>query len=437
MASQYAILPELVRDSRLQAVINDSENLTVHTRPFVRRNVSRHETWSRKQILGHGGYGIVWLEQKIKEDDSPAELRAVKGIRIPDSHWKLEGGQYVRELEALAKFSQEKYTEFFVKSYGWYESAGWLYISMEYCEHGDLKRYLADVKTLPENQVHEIAPQILGALASMHESGFAHRDLKPANILIKSKPPTNDWWIKLCDFGLSKRQESVIGATTVKGTPGFMPPETIGYPFIGEPKMANPYSADMWCFGETLFQCLTGHATFEDMSELHRYQVNAMGFPYHKLQTVKASGPAANFIHSLMLPVPWQRLHIDKVGEHPWLTMDDDRPPALKAPIWSQIRQQEGVAGVASKPNSGPAILIMDNQLTQASGQWTTTADLPHALGNRDGFPPEPIPMLASPVFPEQSRPSDPFGSWRRGEEVMRHVYGRGSSPRIAGSPKR
>lgn len=50
----------------------------------------------------------MWLEQKIKEDDSPAELRAVKGIRIPDSHWKLEGGQYVRELEALAKFSQEK-----------------------------------------------------------------------------------------------------------------------------------------------------------------------------------------------------------------------------------------------------------------------------------------------------------------------------------------
>jgi calcium/calmodulin-dependent protein kinase I len=51
---------------------------------------------------------------------------------------------------------------------------------MEYCEHGDLKSYLADVKTLPESQVHEIAPQILGALASMHESGFAHRDLKPA-----------------------------------------------------------------------------------------------------------------------------------------------------------------------------------------------------------------------------------------------------------------
>lgn len=274
---------------------------------------------------------------------------------------------------------------------------------MEYCEHGDLKRYLADFKTLPENQVHEIAPQILGALASMHENGFAHRDLKPAvgsaaypwclgvlkvsqNILIKSKPPTNEWWIKLCDFGLSKRQESVIGATTVKGTLGFMPPETIGYPFFGDPKMANPYSADMWCFGETLFQCLTGHATFEDMSELHRYQANAMGFPFQKLQTVNASGPAANFIHSLMLPVPWQRFHIDKAGEHPWLKMDYDPPATLRAPSWSQIRQQEGVAGVANKPSPQPPTPIMENQLTQPSGQWTTTADRPNALGHWDAF---------------------------------------------------
>jgi hypothetical protein len=50
---------------------------------------------------------VVWLEQKMK-DDSPAELRAVKGIRIPDRQTKPEGRQYVRELEALAKFSQEK-----------------------------------------------------------------------------------------------------------------------------------------------------------------------------------------------------------------------------------------------------------------------------------------------------------------------------------------
>lgn len=108
MAGQYGVLPELVRDSRLPAAI--TQNVTIHTRPPGRRAISRHETWVREQILGHGGYGLVWLERKIKnhDDDSSPELRAVKGIRIPEHQAAWDGKQYVRELEALAKFSQEK-----------------------------------------------------------------------------------------------------------------------------------------------------------------------------------------------------------------------------------------------------------------------------------------------------------------------------------------
>jgi serine/threonine protein kinase len=52
---------------------------------------------------------------------------------------------------------------------------------MEYCEHGDLKKYLADNNNvLPENQVREIISQVLAGLAMMHEAGFANRDVKPA-----------------------------------------------------------------------------------------------------------------------------------------------------------------------------------------------------------------------------------------------------------------
>ena len=51
---------------------------------------------------------------------------------------------------------------------------------MEYCPYGDLKKYLEVVKVLPENQAVDVASQVLGALAMMHQEGFAHRDLKPA-----------------------------------------------------------------------------------------------------------------------------------------------------------------------------------------------------------------------------------------------------------------
>jgi serine/threonine protein kinase len=56
---------------------------------------------------------------------------------------------------------------------------------MEYCELGDLQRYLSRYDLcprgfLPESQVREIASQLLNALLMMHEEKFAHRDLKPA-----------------------------------------------------------------------------------------------------------------------------------------------------------------------------------------------------------------------------------------------------------------
>ncbi len=190
-------LPELVRDTKLQATIQGE--LTIHTRPFGRR---RYERWKLKHILGHGGCGVVWLECKVKDgtqEEDAGESRAVK--RIDTSGHRSE--HYVRELEALAKFSQDKvhsiahwklpaagrslltrrfqYSDFFVTSFGWYDSPGYLYIAMEYCEYGDLKKYLADNNNvLPESQVKEIISQVLAGVALMHEAGFANRDIKPA-----------------------------------------------------------------------------------------------------------------------------------------------------------------------------------------------------------------------------------------------------------------
>lgn len=85
-----------------------------------------------------------------------------------------------RELEAVAKFSQDKYADHFVKSSGWFEGPGSLYLAMEFCARGDLKAYVVSKGALPEAEAKIVTRQILIALAHMHGEKFAHRDLKPA-----------------------------------------------------------------------------------------------------------------------------------------------------------------------------------------------------------------------------------------------------------------
>ncbi|RYP80294.1 hypothetical protein DL770_006293 [Monosporascus sp. CRB-9-2] len=124
--------------------------------------------------------------------------------------WKKSGH------EAIAKFSHDRYYSWFVKSFGWYEDTTSIFITMEYCRHGDLHHYLADHGPVSATVAQHLTYQILEGLGRMHENGFAHRDLKPA-----SRPPGEKWWIVLADFGISKRGDEGNGPTTmIKGTDG-------------------------------------------------------------------------------------------------------------------------------------------------------------------------------------------------------------------------
>ena len=65
----------------------------------------------------------------------------------------------------------------------------------EYAE-GELFQILEDDGNLVEDQVHEIAVQLVNALFYLHSHRILHRDMKPQNILIGKGGV-----VKLCDFG--------------------------------------------------------------------------------------------------------------------------------------------------------------------------------------------------------------------------------------------
>jgi len=81
------------------------------------------------------------------------------------------------------------------------EEPAYLFIVMEYVNHGDMLKYMNAYGKMDELQCRSVARQITHALKYLHNCGVTHRDIKPDNILISGLDP---FFVKLSDFGLSK-----------------------------------------------------------------------------------------------------------------------------------------------------------------------------------------------------------------------------------------
>ncbi|KAH7128893.1 kinase-like domain-containing protein [Dactylonectria macrodidyma] len=331
-------LPDLVRDSKLETRSTpDGETIHIFQSPSRPRGATETERWRYKGLIGSGGGGVVTLEERVSGNASTSpKTRAVKAIKVHEarqaksSNHQSIAEEYVRELEALAKFSQRKYSSCFVQFYGWWERTQrpqFLFIAMEHCPLGDLDSYVSSQGPVPVDQAQEIAAQVLDGLCYMHEEGFAHRDLKPANILIKSHPPAR-WWVVICDHGLSKRVEDNPAMTTLlRGTPMFMSPERHGFYDDIVPEKADPYATDMWCLGETTFQMLCDEPTFGSGDKLRQYARGLVDFPTDPLRKVKVDEQAIEFVTLVMLSHPAGRLTCFQAREHAWMKLAEKQQP--------------------------------------------------------------------------------------------------------------
>ncbi|KAK1240314.1 hypothetical protein MKX08_007756 [Trichoderma sp. CBMAI-0020] len=312
--------PDLVRDTRLSTKIEDDVTIHHHEDSDDENNARstwREERWKMTVRLGYGGCGSVWLQECI-DGKQGIDRRAVKVI--PRMNLKNKKDNYVSELEAIAKFSQKRYSKCFVKLLGWYDDdASNLYIAMEYFPLGDLQKYMDKPGLIDEVDVREISFQVLEGLSYMHREGFAHRDIKPDNVLIRSQPPTSKWWVKISDFGISKRVEgSNKVVSSIKGTIPYMAPELLFH----EPSSPNPINhqaADMWALGEMAYRLLTKTAVFPTQNAIIRYLVDTNLFPTDNLNKRDASLDAVAFIRALMEPHPDKRLASGTAMEHAWV----------------------------------------------------------------------------------------------------------------------
>jgi calcium/calmodulin-dependent protein kinase I len=150
----------------------------------------------------------------------------------------------------------------FVDFFGWFKDGSDVFLAMEYVPLGDLeKNVTAHSGRIPEIEARDITEQILLGLEIMHAESFAHRDLKPQvnsvyysrlpashmlimlqNVLVVNGPP--QWWVKLADFGLSKRL-SALQAGAPREVRGLQHPHRPPYPSFSAAASASSHYEQM------------------------------------------------------------------------------------------------------------------------------------------------------------------------------------------------
>ncbi|KAA6384041.1 MAG: putative NEK protein kinase, partial [Streblomastix strix] len=246
-----------------------------------------------KKLKG-GAMGKTFLVKKLVS----AKLCVMKKVDYLEDEDKARADREVEQMLRLAS----PYTVSLISTF---PDRMELCLIMEYCSQGDLRKVIAELQQLPEEErlmrVWEILAQIFRALDHLHSHDVIHRDVKPENIFVME-----DGSIKLGDFGLAKEIASRNYATAV-GTKVYQAPEVYQ-------QQQMTVESDVFAVGEVIFELLSGRHPFESDSELgminNIIQGKMIEFPSF------AEGNMKQIVLAMMNPNPSRRPSAKAVLAH-------------------------------------------------------------------------------------------------------------------------
>ena len=306
--------------------------------------------WKRVKPLGGGATSTVWLEEC---QGSEFNQRAVKELSKRPRPLLRSKIDYEKELTALCQMA--KYHHAFVNLLGWFESPEAVFLCMEYFPLGDLAHFAYEALDEPEVQI--IAEQLTDGLNILHGLGWVHRDLKPENVYVARSRP--NWWVKLGDFSVSKRNYSDDRMNTMVGTPNFAAPEIIPGVLVNTADGAAYTSAvDLWSLGALLYSLLTNRVPFSSNPDLRSYCRSYTPFPSDPLLDKRVSEHGLNFLKALLDPNPPTRLSAADALEHSWFGKLKQQQDGFQSPLID--------LGDPSRRRASPIPASIDVEMTTA-----------------------------------------------------------------------
>ena len=189
-----------------------------------------------------------------------------------------------------------------------------VYAVMEYCDDGNLARYIKN-NDFDEQTIKNYFGQIINGVTYLHDNKIIHRDIKPDNILL------SNGCIKICDFGLSKIFSGLKKVNSVCGSPLYMAPE------LFRDKCYN-YAIDIWSCGVLLYELLYKKnplVKIKDYKELEQFMISTEDIIIPPNNTkYNVSDDCIELLKIILCKETDKRITLSDIGSHKWLTNNND-----------------------------------------------------------------------------------------------------------------
>jgi len=301
--------------------------------------------WRLEQVLGVGGFGIVYKGRGIYFDElvaikeyfpSSISERDEDATVVPiDSDAEevhaLGLKKFVEEAKLLWNLSTPTRHPNIVSVRSLFEIHGTAYMVMDFEDGTSLSKLLKDGHRWNEASLTKMFKPIAEGLERAHRVGVLHRDIKPPNILI-----TDDQRPVLIDFGSARFESGEATSTSVT----FHTP-----PYAAIEQYVRTYDqgpwTDVYALGVVLYQCITGEKPPEVLERMH----GGLGKPLAEGNWPGYSKKFLAAVDAAMIVKPTERPQsIPK-----WLAMFDgaEAPVEVKMPE-PEIEEDEDATRVAA-----------------------------------------------------------------------------------------
>ncbi|KAH0697484.1 hypothetical protein KY290_015352 [Solanum tuberosum] len=264
--------------------------------------------WVRGEAIGHGSFGKVSFAIPRKQS---TQVMVVKSSTASRSATLMNEKLILDEIKGCPQI-----INCLGDSYS-YEKGEKLYnVLLEYASGGALSEKLKNSgdRKLLEIEIRKYTKSLLKGLHYIHKCGYVHCDIKPQNILLGE-----DGQVKIADFGLAKRIESIKDdklRCELRGTPLYMSPEMVTAGELDTP-------ADIWALGCVIAEMATGVPVwgYSDLAQL--LMKIGVGDELPEFPT-KLSEEGNDFLEKCFVKDSKKRWTAEMLLKHPFVADEDD-----------------------------------------------------------------------------------------------------------------